>query len=225
MDGNTRWAKKKKLKTKEGHKAGVKKARMAVEFALENNIKYLTLFAFSTENWARKKTEVKDLISLFFEALKEQTPKLKEEKVKLSFIGDVPRFGKSLIKNLEESSRNTSGYKQKLDLIIAASYGGKWDILNAVNKLTSDILEKKIKKIKITEKDFNKKLETSIFPDPDLVIRTGGEMRISNFYLWQAAYSELYFSKKLWPDFSKNDLSNAIKEYLKRKRKFGKRTG
>jgi|TARA_B100000035_G_scaffold314535_1_gene331135 undecaprenyl diphosphate synthase len=224
MDGNTRWAKKRGLPSKEGHKEGVKKAREAVEFSLENDIKYLTLFAFSTENWLRDEIEVSDLISLFFDALEEQTPKLIDENVKLSFIGDISRFNKKLINQIKKSSMATQDYDPELNLIIAASYGGKWDILNAMNNfMLKHKIDKKNKKI--TEKDLENNLETKDFPNPDLIIRTGGEIRLSNFYLWQASYAELYFSKKYWPDFKKKDFKIAIDDFNKRKRKFGIETG
>ena len=221
MDGNTRWAAKRDLPSKNGHKQGVKKAREAVEFALENNIPYLTLFAFSTENWLRDEIEVKDLISIFFEALEEQTPELIDEQVKLNFIGDISRFNKRLINKINKSSKATEINNPKLNLIIAVSYGGKWDIVNAVNKSNSKSNQKK----KFTEKDLEENLETSNFPNPDLIIRTGGEKRLSNFYLWQSSYSELYFSNRLWPDFTKKDLKKAIGDFFNRKRKFGVETG
>ena len=221
MDGNTRWATKRDLPSKMGHKEGVKKAREAVEFALENNIPYLTLFAFSTENWLRDEIEVKDLISIFFEALEEQTPELIDEQVKLNFIGDISRFNKRLINKIDKSSKATEINNPKLNLIIAVSYGGKWDIVNAVNKSNLKSNQKK----KFTEKDLEENLEISDFPNPDLIIRTGGEKRLSNFYLWQSSYSELYFSDKLWPDFTKKDLKKAINDFFNRKRKFGIETG
>ena len=221
MDGNTRWATKRDLPSKKGHKEGVKKAREAVEFALENNIPYLTLFAFSTENWLRDEIEVKDLISIFFEALEEQTPELIDEQVKLNFIGDISRFNKRLINKIDKSSKATEINNPKLNLIIAVSYGGKWDIVNAVNKSNLKSNQKK----KFTEKDLEENLEISDFPNPDLIIRTGGEKRLSNFYLWQSSYSELYFSDKLWPDFTKKDLKKAINDFFNRKRKFGIETG
>ena len=220
MDGNNRWAKIKGISSREGHKEGVKKARLAVEFALENKISYLTLFAFSTENWLRDSAEVNDLISLFFDALEEQTPKLIEEKVKLNFIGDISRFNKRLIDRIKKSTRETEKYNPQLNLIIAASYGGKWDIINSINKTIS---ENKIKEF--SEIDLEKNLETKEFPEPDLIIRSGGEKRLSNFYLWQSSYSELYFSDKFWPDFDKNDLKEACDDYFKRKRKFGVKSG
>lgn len=220
MDGNNRWAKSKGISSREGHKEGVKKARLAVEFALENKIDYLTLFAFSTENWLRDTAEVNDLVSLFFDALEEQTPKLIEEKVKLNFIGDISRFNRRLIERIKKSSKETENSNPELNLIIAASYGGKWDIINSINKTISS---NKLKEI--SESDLEKNLETKEFPDPDLIIRSGGEKRLSNFYLWQSSYSELYFSDKFWPDFGKDDLQMACEDYFKRKRKFGAKSG
>ncbi len=178
------------------------------------------MFAFSTENWLREEVEVKDLISLFFEALEEQTPELREQKVKLNFIGDISRFNKKLIKQIEKSKKITNEYDPKLNLIIAASYGGKWDIINAVKKFYADKKNKKI-----TENSLEDYLETKRFPNPDLIIRSGGEQRLSNFYLWQSSYSELYFSEKLWPDFNKKDFDEALMNFSSRKRKFGVETG
>ena len=224
MDGNNRWAKNKGLPSREGHKVGVKKARLAVEYALEKKIDYLTLFAFSTENWLRDELEVKDLINLFFQALEEQTPELIEEKVKLNFIGDISRFGKKLINQIERSKKQTQDYRPDLNLVIAASYGGKWDIVNAVKEFLKENKNDAQKK-KITEASVQKHLQTNNFPDPDLIIRSGGEKRLSNFYLWQSSYSELYFSNKYWPDFNKNDLDKALDDYFNRKRKYGVETG
>lgn len=225
MDGNNRWAKNKGLPSKEGHKEGVKKAKLAVEFALANNINYLTLFAFSTENWLRSEAEITDLVSLFFSALEEQTPDLIKENVKLSFIGDISRFNKKLLKKIEKSTKETSLYTPKLNLIVAASYGGKWDILNAMNQYLIDEKKKKKDNLQIIESDFEEYLETKKYPDPDLIIRSGGERRLSNFYLWQSAYSELYFSEKYWPDFEIEDLKLACDDFSSRKRKYGIETG
>jgi undecaprenyl diphosphate synthase len=225
MDGNNRWAKNKGLPSKEGHKEGVKKAKLAVEFALANNINYLTLFAFSTENWLRSEAEIIDLVSLFFSALEEQTPDLIKENVKLSFIGDISRFNKKLLKKIEKSTKDTSLYTPKLNLIVAASYGGKWDILNAMNQYLIEEKKKRKDSLQIIESDFEEYLETKKYPDPDLIIRSGGEKRLSNFYLWQSAYSELYFSEKYWPDFEIEDLKLAYDDFSSRKRKYGIETG
>ena len=225
MDGNSRWAADRGFSKNEGHKEGVKKARMAVEFARENKIKHLTLFAFSTENWGRQKKEVKGLLKIFFQAITDQTPDLIENKVKLNFIGDIPRFDKVLINKIKKSQLSTSKYDPELNLHIAVSYGGKWDLVQALVKINSDFFSKKIKKNEINEELISDYLVTKDIPDPDLIIRTGNEQRLSNFFLWQAAYSELFFSKKLWPDFDDKDFSQALKEFLNRKRKFGIETG
>ena len=189
MDGNSRWASHRNLPSKAGHREGVKKARLAVEYALEKKIDYLTLFAFSTENWLREEGEVRDLISLFFDALEEQTPELREQKVKLNFIGDISRFNRKLIKQIEKSKKLTEEYDPKLNLIIAASYGGKWDIINAIKKFHADKKNKEL-----NENSLENYLETKSFPNPDLIIRSGGEKRLSNFYLWQSSYSCLLYT-------------------------------
>ena len=225
MDGNTRWAENKNLDKNDGHKEGVKKARLAVEFFLENKIKNLTLFAFSTENWGRQKKEVKALLKLFLEAINEQTPDLIKNKVKLNFIGDISRFDKVLINKIKSSQIKTSKYDSKMSLNIAISYGGRWDIEQALKSIVKDISKRKIKIKNIDESLITDYLSTSLIPDPDLIIRSAGEQRISNFFLWQAAYSEIYFLKKLWPDFNEADFEEALDEYALRKRKFGVKTG
>lgn len=225
MDGNTRWAENNNLDKNDGHKEGVKKARLAVEFFLENKIKNLTLFAFSTENWGREKKEVKALLKLFLEAINEQTPDLIKNKVKLNFIGEISRFDKALINKIKSSQTKTSKYVSKMSLNIAISYGGRWDIEQALKSIVKDILKRKIKVKNIDESLIANYLSTSLIPDPDLIIRSAGEQRISNFYLWQAAYSEIYFSKKLWPDFNERDFKKALDEFAQRKRKFGVKTG
>ena len=225
MDGNTRWAENNNLDKNDGHKEGVNKARLAVEFFLENKIKNLTLFAFSTENWGREKKEVKALLKLFLEAINEQTPDLIKNKVKLNFIGEISRFDKVLINKIKSSQTKTSKYASKMSLNIAISYGGRWDIEQALKTIVKDILKRKIKVKNINESLIANYLSTSLIPDPDLIIRSAGEQRISNFFLWQAAYSEIYFSKKLWPDFNEKDFKKALDEYALRKRKFGVKTG
>ena len=225
MDGNSRWAQKKDLIKEKGHKAGVKKARLAVEFFLENGIKELTLFAFSTENWGRQKKEVKALMKLFLEAINEQTPDLIKNKVKLNFIGEISRFDKVLINQIKKSQENTSKYDAKMNLNIAISYGGRWDLEQALKKIIDDILKETIKIRNLNEDLISNYLSTSRIKDPDMIIRSGGQKRISNFFLWQAAYSEIYFSDKLWPDFNEKDFENALDEFSIRKRKFGVKTG
>jgi undecaprenyl diphosphate synthase len=225
MDGNSRWAQKKDLSKEKGHKEGVKKARLAVEFFLQNGIKDLTLFAFSTENWGREKKEVKALMKLFLEAISEQTPDLIKNKVKLNFIGEISRFDKVLIKQIKKSQESTNKYDSKMNLNIAISYGGRWDLEQALKKIIDDILKETIKIRNLNEDLISNYLSTSQIKDPDMIIRSGGEKRISNFFLWQAAYSEIYFSDKLWPDFNEKDFKEALNEFSSRKRKFGVKTG
>lgn len=224
MDGNSRWAKQKNLTQKDGHKAGVKAARNAIEFAVKNNIKHLTLFAFSTENWRRSKKEVKSLMELFVEAMKEETPELIKNSVRANFIGDISRLKKSIILKIAETKGLTSTYKPKMDLNIAISYGGRWDVLQAVKKIANDFSKNKFEEKAINEKLLNSYLDTSTSPDPDLIIRTGNESRLSNFLIWQAAYSELIFFRKLWPEFESKDFRRALENYKKRKRNFGMRS-
>ena len=224
MDGNSRWAKQKNLTQKDGHKAGVKAARNAIEFAVKNNIKHLTLFAFSTENWRRSKKEVKSLMELFVEAMKEETPELIKNSVRANFIGDISRLKKSIIVKIAETKGLTSTYKPKMDLNIAISYGGRWDVIQAVKKIANDFSKNKFEEKAINEKLLNSYLDTSTSPDPDLIIRTGNESRLSNFLIWQAAYSELIFFRKLWPEFESKDFRRALENYKKRKRNFGKRS-
>jgi undecaprenyl diphosphate synthase len=225
MDGNTRWAENQNLDKSKGHKEGVKKARLAVEFFLEKEIDNLTLFAFSTENWGREEREVKALLKLFLEAINEQTPDLVKNKVKLNFIGEISRFDKALINKIKNSQIKTSQYDPKMNLNIAISYGGRWDIEQALKKIIKDLLKNKIKIKNLSEDLISNYLSTSSIPDPDLIIRSAGEQRISNFFLWQAAYSEMYFIKKLWPDFIEKDFQDSLDEFSLRKRKFGVETG
>ncbi len=225
MDGNTRWAENQNLDKSKGHKEGVKKARLAVEFFLEKEIDNLTLFAFSTENWGREEREVKALLKLFLEAINEQTPDLVKNKVKLNFIGEISRFDKVLMNKIKNSQIKPSQYDPKMNLNIAISYGGRWDIEQALKKIIKDLLKNKIKIKNLSEDLISNYLSTSSIPDPDLIIRSAGEQRISNFFLWQAAYSEMYFIKKLWPDFIEKDFQDSLDEFSLRKRKFGVETG
>ena len=217
MDGNNRWASQRSLPGVAGHQKGVQRAREAVEFAVEKGISTLTIFAFSSENWGRSNEEVNLLMKLLNTALKEQVPNLIENSVQLSFIGDLSQFDKELVNQMKKSEELTvcADKEKKLDLVVAASYGGRWDILNAVNQL------KKSNAGDVSEADLNSLLSTSRFKDPDLCIRTGKEQRISNFLLWQLAYTELYFPDLLWPDFNDDEFEKAITEYSTRTRRFG----
>ena len=218
MDGNNRWAKKQNLSGVEGHQKGVARAREAVEFAVEKKISTLTLFAFSSENWDRPKKEVSLLMKLLTKALEDEVPNLKKNHVRLKFIGDIDRFDEGLKTQMKkaEIDTNCSLSEKNLDLVIAASYGGQWDILQALKSI-------KDQNLTVSEKNIAMLLSTwgLDHPYPDLCIRTGGEYRISNFYLWQLAYSELYFTEFLWPDFDSDQFQLALKEYSKRNRRFG----
>ena len=217
MDGNNRWASEKNLPGVAGHQKGVERAREAVEFAVKKGISTLTIFAFSSENWGRSNEEVNLLMKLLNTALKEQVPNLIENSVQLNFIGDLTQFDSNLLNQMKKSEDLTAcnEKEKKLDLVVAASYGGRWDIINAVNSL------KESNKDKISEEDLTSLLSTSKFRDPDLCIRTGKEQRISNFLLWQLAYTELYFPDLLWPDFGDDEFEKALLEYSTRTRRFG----
>jgi len=217
MDGNNRWASERNLPGVAGHQKGVERAREAVEFAVKKGISTLTIFAFSSENWGRSNDEVNLLMKLLNTALKEQVPNLIKNSVQLNFIGDLSLFDKELLSQMKKSEELTACHEKEkqLDLVVAASYGGRWDIINAVNSL------KESNKDKISEEDLTSLLSTSKFRDPDLCIRTGKEQRISNFLLWQLAYTELYFPDLLWPDFDDDEFEKALLEYSTRTRRFG----
>lgn len=214
MDGNRRWAKKNNLPSIEGHKMGSTVIKKIVKKSILLKIKYLTFFSFSTENWKRKATEVKELQNLLTFYLNSEFDTFIEQKIKFVVIGDIKKFNKKIRERILSLQKITQNFK-KLNFILALNYGSRNEIIKTVN----DILNIGLKKI--SEKDFSKYLMTSKFPDPDLVIRTSGEMRISNFLLWQIAYSELYFTKTLWPDFNSSKYEKAIKNFVLRKRRFG----
>jgi undecaprenyl diphosphate synthase len=214
LDGNRRWAKEKGLPSFEGHKAGLEAAKRIINYCSKKGIKTLTLFLFSTENWKRDKTEINFLMSLLEKHLKKDFDLYIKEGLKVKIIGQKEKLPKSVQKELdrvENATKDNSG----MVLNLALSYGGRAEIVEAVK----NIIKKNIKPEELTEDIIKENLWTS---DVDLIIRTGKEKRISNFLIWQAAYSELYFSDKYWPDFKEEDLDNAIEEYTKRKRRFGK---
>ena len=219
MDGNGRWAKSKGKLRVFGHKNGVKAVRDTVEAAAEIGIKFLTLYAFSTENWNRPSKEVNALMTLLVSAINKETKTLMDNNIKLSTIGDTDSLPSKAKKELAEAIDKTKG-NTRMTLVLALSYSGRWDILNAVNEIT----KKGVGNEKITEEQFQQYLSTKSVPDPELLIRTSGEYRISNFLLWQIAYSELYFTDTLWPDFRRADLEKAILDYQSRERRFGKTT-
>jgi undecaprenyl diphosphate synthase len=221
MDGNGRWAKKQGQFRLFGHKKGTDSVRRTVEAAGELGVKYLTLYAFSKENWNRAPEEVSGLMSLLISTLNIETRNLLKNNVKLHAIGDLENLPKIVRKKLEEGIKATSSCTG-LNLILALSYGSRWEITQAVQSIALKVKSGLISPDTIDENVIINHLTTSNIPDPELLIRTSGEYRISNFLLWQIAYSELYFSEKYWPEFEKDDLYKAILDYQKRERRFGK---
>jgi len=221
MDGNGRWAKKQGARRIFGHRNAVQAVRDVTEACGELGVKYLTLYAFSTENWSRPKDEVEGLMELLVNTLKQEIGTLMENQVKLKTIGDTSHLPAKCQKNLDwaiNETRNNSG----LTLILALSYSGRWEILEAVKQLAQDVKGGKLEISAINEGTFANYLKTSGIPDPELLIRTSGELRISNFLLWQIAYTELFITPTLWPDFRKEHLYEAIWSYQQRERRFGK---
>ncbi|MEY3067799.1 MAG: undecaprenyl pyrophosphate synthase [Pseudomonadota bacterium] len=217
MDGNGRWAKKRLMPRISGHKKGLESVRTVITQCQKLNIPFLTLFAFSTENWLRPSQEVNFLMSLFQESIKKESSALIKHNVRFKLIGDRKPFPKKLvdkIKELEKLTEKNTG----LTLSVAINYGGRWDIVNAVNKHQKETFSKK----PLTQKNLIQNLSLNYAPDPDLLIRTGGEKRISNFLIWQFSYSELYFTETLWPDFNERALMTALFEFQKRERRYGK---
>ena len=223
MDGNGRWARKRFLPRVAGHKRGVETVRNLVKSCAEKNVKFLTLFAFSSENWRRPEDEVSFLMGLFMDALQREVVKLHDNNICLKLIGDRTRFHKDLVKQIKASEKLTEK-NTGLTLTIAANYGGRWDILQATNRMLESMTtqEKLAQKIELAEEDLTPFLAMNYAPEPDLFIRTGGEKRISNFLLWQLAYTELYFTDTLWPDFDKEAFDAAIASYQQRERRFGR---
>ena len=221
MDGNGRWAAKHGKARVFGHESGVDSVRSVVEGAGEIGIKHLTLYAFSTENWNRPKDEVDALMGLLVHAIEMETKALNKNNVRLSTIGDINSMP-AKVKEKLDGCINILNSNTGLNLVLALSYSSKWEIVNAVKNLVHDAINKKIKPEIINNELFEGYLNTAEIPDPELLIRTSGEYRISNFLLWQIAYSELYFTEKLWPDFRKDDLFEAVFDYQNRERRFGK---
>jgi undecaprenyl diphosphate synthase len=215
MDGNGRWAKRQHLPRIAGHRRGVEAVRATVRACAERGIGYLTLFAFSSENWRRPAEEVALLMQLFQMALTSEVEKLHRSGVRLKVVGDTSRFDAGIRRAIEQGERLTAD-NRGLTLTIAANYGGRWDLVQAINKALKE------KKDCLEEQDVSRHLAMSYAPEPDLFIRTGGEQRISNFLLWQLAYTELYFTETLWPDFDEGALDMAIASYRARERRFGR---
>lgn len=224
MDGNGRWAQQRLLGRSNGHEQGVDSVHNITQLASDLGIKYLTLYAFSTENWNRPSDEVETLMRLIGSAIRKETPELKANNVKINLIGDIDRLPDDVILDLEKGRDETS-VCTGMQLNLCLSYSSRWEITRAMREIAREAVEKKINPEEIDETTINSHLATKGMPDPDLLIRTGGEHRISNFLLWQIAYSELYFTPVLWPDFDKKDLVKAILDFQQRERRFGKTSG
>lgn len=220
MDGNGRWAKEKGKFRVFGHQNGVLAVRDTVEGAVELGIQYLTLYAFSTENWNRPKHEVNALMELLVSTITKETKTLMDNGVKLNAIGDLASLPKSCIRELEEAMAKTS-QNDRCTLTLALSYSSRWEITEAVRQIAASVQRGELNPEEITEHTVSGQMSTANIPDPELMIRTSGELRISNFLLWQLAYAELYFTPTLWPDFRRADLFEAVIDYQKRERRFG----
>ena len=221
MDGNGRWAKKRLRPRFMGHRAGVKSVENIVKHCIERHVSVLSLFAFSSENWRRPSKEVSLLMELFALSLKQQVARLDKNNVRLRIIGDVTKFSSSLqqqIYQAEKLTKNNTG----LTINIAANYGGRWDITQSVRQLAEKVKSGDLLPENITEDTIAEGLSTANIPEPDLFIRTGGEQRVSNFLLWQMAYTEFFFTNTLWPDFDRIELDRAIASFCQRERRFGK---
>jgi undecaprenyl diphosphate synthase len=221
MDGNGRWAKQRFLPRTAGHKAGVDATRRLVQLCVKKGISCLTVFAFSSENWNRPEQEVSSLMSLFLSTLNAELSKLKEQGVRIRFIGDRTRFSTALQNSINEAESTTSN-NVRLELNIAANYGGRWDIVNAVRKISQKLQAGDISMQQLSEHLISQEISLADMPEPDLFIRTGGEQRISNFLLWQIAYTELFFTETLWPAFDEAAFDEALQWYASRQRRFGK---
>lgn len=223
MDGNGRWAQRQGKERVFGHEQGVKAVREISEAAAELGIGYLTLYAFSTENWARPKEEVSALMKLLVQTIGEETKTLMKNNIRLQAIGNLKALDEKCLRELKEAMRTTSG-NDRMTLILALSYSSRWEIIEAARQIAGKAYHHQLDPESISDDVFSQHLTTSPYPDPELLIRTSGEYRLSNFLLWQIAYAELYFTPKLWPDFDRNDLYEAVLDFQKRERRFGKIT-
>ncbi|MCD6060060.1 MAG: farnesyl-diphosphate synthase [Moraxellaceae bacterium] len=221
MDGNNRWAKRRGLPGPEGHKAGESAVRRIVEHAARSGIEVLTVFAFSSENWRRPESEVAALMSLFLEALTKKVGELHQNGIRLRFIGDLSRFSPELQSGMQEAVHLTRD-NVRMTLVIAVNYGGQWDMAHAAQRLAIEVAEARLTPAEITPERMGHFVQMADLPPVDLLIRTGGEMRISNFLLWQTAYAEFYFTDALWPDFDAAELDRALADYSGRQRRFGR---
>jgi undecaprenyl diphosphate synthase len=223
MDGNNRWAKKRGLPGPEGHRAGETAVRQIVEHAARTGIEVLTVFAFSSENWRRPEQEVAALMSLFLEALTKKVAELHQNGIRVRFIGDLSRFSPELQAGMHDAEVLTRN-NVRMTLVIAVNYGGQWDMAHAASMLAIEVAEGRLTPSEITPERMGHFVQMADLPPVDLLIRTGGEMRISNFLLWQTAYAEFYFTDALWPDFDAAELDAALLDYARRQRRFGRTT-
>lgn len=221
MDGNGRWAKARGLERSDGHREGIETIEKVLEAATQANIKYLTIYAFSVENWLRPQDEVDTLMDLLVYFITKETPKLLKNGIRLQTIGDTQRLPEKTRNALYNCMQETSG-GEKLTLVVALSYSGRWELTEAVKSIVREVNKGALDENSITEATLNAHIATRGMPDLDLLIRTGGEIRISNFLLWQSAYAELYFTDTFWPDFDEEHLYEAILYYQKKERRFGK---
>ena len=221
MDGNGRWAQKQSHQRIFGHQNAMTAVRQAVEAAVASGVKYLTLYTFSTENWNRPQDEIDGLMELLIKAVREETKTLMDNNVKLETIGDIERIPERSRSRLMECVRETAG-NTAMTLVLALSYSARWETAQALRAICNDACEGRLQVQDINEDTLRGYLVTKNYPDPDLLIRTGGELRVSNFLLWQMAYTEFYFSEQLWPDFRHEDFYDAIVDYQNRQRRFGK---
>jgi len=221
MDGNGRWAKLKGKPRTFGHRHGVTAVREAAESAAEIGVKYLTLYAFSTENWNRPKFEIDALMHLLLQTINKETKTLNKNNIRLNAIGNLDSLPDSIHRQLIQTMKDTAG-NDRMTLTLALSYSSRWEILEAVKSIARDIADNQLQSQEITSELFSTRLPSYPLPEPELLIRTSGEYRVSNFLLWQIAYAELFFSQKYWPDFRKEDLYEAIYNFQQRERRFGK---
>ena len=220
MDGNGRWARLRGKERYEGHAAGVEPVRASLRAAVRWGVKYLTLYAFSTENWGRPAEEVSSLMELFCRSVVNETPELVRQGVRIAMIGDRSRFSEKVQRYLAEAEQKTAG-GERLTLILALNYSSRSEITRAVRQLAARAAAGEITPESIDEAAISQALDTAPYPDPDLVVRTSGEQRLSNFLLWQSSYAELWFPEVLWPDFTEADFDHAVEEYARRERRFG----
>ena len=221
LDGNGRWAKKRMMPRQYGHAQGAQVVEQICEDAWNMGIKYLTVYAFSTENWNRPDSEVKILMDIFSKYMVDKLQKVGQKNMKIRFIGERSRLDKAMIEkieNLEESTKDNTG----LNFTVALNYGSRDEMVRAMRKMAAEIKEGKLEPEDITEEKYNTYLDTAELPDPDLLIRTSGEQRLSNYLLWQLAYTEFYFTDVMWPDFNKEELAKAVEWYANRDRRYGK---